>query len=364
MKPKAVEGITQLESSPGKTLQLDYYRNKNNGIERHLDDALTILLATLTRCEQKHIDSLIQSQKRGVVIGATTTDALDIKRPLKTEGLPSIHMTESIESYAKQVEEAFDQDKHFEKQIKGLSDDEITALTNTFEQEDAEWAMYTQELNQKFSRGESPIMSYGNQSIIKTPGTTHCVARINIKVPETVSPYQVVMELAKKFSNDKTVVANGFQMKSLTGTSSDRDGVIIYSSEEAFASLCSIVTDHFRDDFHYHDRHADPAIFGGVALEDVDGSKFPSIRVSAEPESINQKLGMTFNDLQATLLSEAVLEYLALYYEGNKLHMLHDFIVAYDEAYEKWCQEFPKLYRKAVVAIVGPEAKCSNIAFF
>ena len=199
-----------------------------------------------------------------------------------------------------------------------------------------------------------------------TPSPVKCVARINIKVPETISPYHVVMQLAEKLSHDDVVTTGGFQMKSLRGDSSDRDGVIIYATADSFKGICSILRDYFRNDYHYHDRNADCAIFGGVALEDSDGSKFPSIRVCAEPESVSSRLSArwTFNDLQATILSEAVLDYVAAQYHGDKLAMLKDFNTNHSEAYETGYREFPKVYRKAVGDVLGDEERAKNIAFF
>lgn len=362
-------GTCALENSPDTRLQLEYYKNKNNGIERHLDDALKIALATCVSRSHAEIKQLIDHRNSRIRMyqnGQPQYDPLTMKEIIKTSEMPSIETSFSVEDYKVQVADACDINKRFEKMFEGLTEDEIAKQEKKFEKESEEWNMYTENLNQLFYAGKSKIMSFGNQSVIMTSAPIQCVARINIKVPADVSPYHVVMQLAEKFTKNEAIIEGGFQMKSLRGQSSDRDSVIIYATQGSFKNIVSVVREQFRNDYHYHDRNAEPAIFGGVALEDEDGSKFPSVRVCAEPESISRRLSShwTFNDLQATILSEAVIDYINNNYNGDKEAMVKDFSEKYLDAYERWCERFPKLYKQAVGYVLGDEEKAKNIAFF
>lgn len=366
-----------IESSPDKGLSLEYYRNKNNGIERHLDDALKVCLAKLSLMSGVSVRMFIEDiPLRKKFTHEPAIDPLRMKPLLKISGVPRVNdvstnqadQVSTPEEFAVQVTASLD-DSVYEQNINSfMTKEQLSSHYESVRAQEEEWRVYVERTRELHNEGKSNVMVYGSQEVIMTSCTDFdCVARINIKVPSTGDiPHSIVRKLADKFVTHETIIASDFQMKSLTGNPRDRDSVIIYTSEGSFPEIAKIVREHFRDDFHYHDRHADPAVFGGVALEDKDGSKFPAIRVSAEPESLSKRFNFmwTFNDLQATLLGEALVAYISQYYDGDKDAMLQDFISQYDSAYEVWYKHFPTCYQDAVMMVAGNDADARNIAFF
>ena len=73
---------------------------------------------------------------------------------------------------------------------------------------------------------------------------------------------------------------------------------------------------------------------------------------------------MTFNDMQATILSEALISYIQTYYDGNKDALLEHFHESEEDAAAQWRSEFPRFYDQAARHILGENANVSNIAFF
>jgi hypothetical protein len=183
--------------------------------------------------------------------------------------------------------------------------------------------------------------------------------RINIKTSPLDDPYVIIHDLVNNISTNKDAMRAGFGIKTFGATGAIRDGVIIYVKDGAFSDIAKVVTKYFDDNPQYHDRHADQGIMFGVPLESADRRKFPGIRVTSDP----REPFMTFNYLQAGIISSAVVEYIKKYYYGDHTEMLRQFRNDYYDAYLLWEQNFPPLYKQAVREIVGGDQQTDNIAF-
>ncbi len=339
----------------------EYYKGKSNGPERHAEDALRICLAALTRIKESTFRAYIENTVQGVTYPNTDTprlDPLDIKECVKSGVLPHIEESSSV--------------SEFSDAVSHINDDSIyrdmdSHVLDSIRVQDEAWEAYVESVKQRSYQGGKVIV-YGPKNVLMTPESIGAkfVARFNIKTPIKVSPYEITQVLGKIFEENETILKNGFQMKSVRGDSRDRDSVIVYATEGSFSEIAKVLEECFKDDFQYHDRNADNAIFGGVVLESGDGSKFPAIRICAEPDSVSEKLSSywTYNDLQATIITQALGYFIEAHFEKSKDKMLNFFVNDYLDGLVLWEKEFPTLYKKAVEDFFGEEMGVSNIAFF
>lgn len=354
--------IPALENERLRHHTIEYYKGKSNGPERHAEDALSICLAALTRIKESTFRAYIEDTVQEVTSYPHTLtprlDPLDIKECVKSGILPNIEESSSI--------------SEFTDAVSHINDDSIyrdigSHVLDSMRVQDEAWGAYVESVRQKSYEGGSVIV-YGPQNVLMTRESISAkfVARFNIKTPISISPYEITHVLGEIFEKNETILKNGFQLKSLRGDSCDRDSVIVYATEGSFQEIAKVLEEYFKNNFQYHDRNADKAIFGGVALESGDGSKFPAIRICAEPDSISGTLSShwTFNDLQATILTQALGYFIEAHFEKSKDTMLNFFVNDYLEGLMLWEKEFPTFYKKAVEDFFGEEVGVSNIAFF
>ncbi|MFZ1627042.1 MAG: hypothetical protein WAT81_04535 [Candidatus Moraniibacteriota bacterium] len=343
---------------------IEYYKAKNNSIDRHLDHALKIVLTRLANMDQEKYKR--ESDPRW----ANSHDVLDLKTYMVKFELPSIDQHETFEGFQEAAPDANDPDKQYDDYLLQLSEREGQAAVDYFlsEQERLydEVAAYFSDIEAGKIQGlrvtnPSPIGGILSSTNFKEGGRVY---RINIKAIPADHPVSLVKQLADKFSENRPSVPAGFTIKTLLGDTNSRDSVIVYVPEESFEGAAKVVTEHFQGNWQYHDRHADAGIFGGVALEAPDGSKFPGIRVAVDPPSLEPLVGDTFNGLQAHILSLSVIEYVKQYYHGDKDKMMSHFMSDYDTAEQLWHAHFGRLYEKNARTVLGPKASMKNIAFF
>ena len=335
---------------------LDFYRKKENSIERHLDDARDICLAGLARMSQRNFEDVTRLTYH--------MDRLDLKGYVKASRLPTFDDAESVEEFKKNIENEFDRDYRNEVLHARIGPEEHERYVQSWDNALDVWDVFVADLRSRFVAGKSTIdVSKDGILFTKTVSAAPTVSRFNIKVPANEMPLRIVMDLALQFEKNSHILEAGFQMKSLSSEPKDRDGVIIYSTEAAFPHIVQVLRSTFRGNTNYHDRHADPAIFGGINLKDADGTNFPAIRVCAEPREIGADF-MTFNDMQSTILSEALIAYVQAHHDGNKDMFVEDFYYDNDDANVRWNAEFPNFYNQAARQILGDSININNVAFF
>jgi hypothetical protein len=353
--------IPAVERGATSHTNIEHYKEKRNGAERHAEDALRICLAALTKIKEYDLKGYIEDLEVHAKLARSSNprlDPLNIKRFVKSGVLPSIEQFNSLPEFSDALSH-IDDDSIYENMNPDVLD--------SIRAQDEAWETYVASIKQKSYEG-GPLIVSGSQNVLLTRESIGAkfVARFNIKTPITISPYEVVQALAKIFEENKTILKNGFQLKSLSGNSWDRDSVIVYSTEGSFSEIAKILDEYFKDNYQYHDRNADKAIFGGVALESSDGSKFPAIRICAEPDSISNKLSSnwTFNDLQSTIIGRVLGYFVATHFNGSKEAMLEYFAADYLAGLSLWEDEFPVVYEKSAKDLLGEEIELNNIAFF
>ncbi len=343
---------------------IEYYKAKENPIRRHLDHALKIVLADLAYMDQKTYER-DSSPDEGRL-----HDALDLKTYVVTFDLPDIQQFDTLEEFRRASGDSYHLNKQTNKHIRRLQEEEGAAAVDAFLTEDNRLYDETKEYFEAIRSGRTPgLKAIGNGTnldIIKSNNFKKGgrVYRINIKAAPTDKPVYLVKQLAEKLSQNPNLIPAGFQIKTLMGDTNSRDSVIVYVPEGSFEGAAKIVTEHFQDNWQYHDRHADAGIFGGVALEAADGSKFPGIRVAVDPPSLDPPMQDTFNGLQAHILSLSVIDYVKQYYHGDKDRMMNHFMSDYDTAEQMWNSHFARYYEKHAKEVLGPKASTKNIAFF
>lgn len=346
---KAEGGMDEMTS-------LDFYRTKENKIERHLDDAREICLAGLATMTQRSFAEKTKLSDR-------IHDRLDIKGYVKASGLPTLDDSESVDALKTDVNNWLDADHQNEKLFAQIGSEAHEKHILSWNTSLDIWFAFVAELRSKFAAGAGALDVTEDGIIMTKTSKGATVSRFNIKVSATDMPVRIVMDLASKFKQNAHILDAGFKMKTLQNKPNDRDGVIIYSTAEAFSHIAQVLRSTFRGDISYHDRHADPAIFGGINLKDADGTDFPAIRVCVEPRSIGVDF-TTFNDMQSTVLSEALIAYIQTHYDSNKDMLLEDFYFDSEDANEHWKVEFPQFYNQAARKILGENTNLNNIAFF
>ncbi len=343
---------------------IEYYKAKENSIERHLGHALKIVLADLANTDQKTYERDSNSDTRRL------HDALDLKTCVVTFDLPDIQNFDSFEDFQEAAGDSHKLNRQTNEYIRRLQKIEGAAAVDAFLQEDDRLLDIAEEYFEQIRMGNIPGLKVkGNGTaldIIKSENYQKGgrVYRINIKAALTDRPVYLVKELAEKLVQNIDSLPADFQIKTLLGDTNSRDSVIVYVPEDSFDGAAKIVTEHFQNNWQYHDRHADTGIFGGVALEAPDGSKFPGIRVAIDPPTLETPVEDTFNGLQAHILSLSVIEYVKQYYHGDKDRMMKHFMNDYDIAEQLWNTHFPRFYEKNAREVLGPKASMRNIAFF
>jgi len=343
---------------------IEYYKAKENPIRRHLNHALKIVLADLATFDQKTYERDSSPDK------GRLHDALDLKTCVVTFDLPDIEQFDSIEDFQKAAGDAHKLNKQTNEHIRRLREKEGDIAVNAFLSEDDCLHDEAKEYFEQIRTGNIPgLKTFGNGSsldIIKSDNWQKGgrVYRINIKAASTNRPTYLVKQLSEKLLQKKNSLPAGFKIKTLLGDTNSRDSVIVYVPEASFDEAAKVVTEHFQGNWRYHDRHADSGIFGGVALEAPDGSKFPGIRVAVDPPSLEPPVEDTFNGLQAHILSLSVIEYVKQYYHGDKDKMMRHFMGDYDTAEQLWNAHFSRFYEKNARTVLGPKASMKNIAFF
>ena len=343
---------------------IEYYKAKENPIQRHLDHALKIVLADLANTDQKTYERDSNPDK------VRLHDALDLKIYVVTFDLPDIQHFDSLEEFQKVASDSHELNKQTAEHIHRLQEREGDGAADAFLTEDNRLYDETKEYFDAIRSGRIPgLKAIGNGSnldIIKSNNFKKGgrVYRINIKAAPTDKPVYLVKQLSEKLTQNSKLTPDGFQIKTLMGDTNSRDSVIVYVPEGSFEGAAKIVTEHFQGNWQYHDRHADAGIFGGVALEAADGSKFPGIRVAVDPPSLDPPVQDTFNGLQAHILSLSVIDYVKQYYHGDKDKMMNHFMSDYDTAEQMWNSHFSRFYEKNASAVLGPKASMKNIAFF
>lgn len=343
---------------------IEYYKAKENPIGRHLDHALKIVLADLANTDQKTYERDSNPDK------GRLHDALDLKTHVVTFDLPDIQQYATLEEFRDAASNSYKLNKQTNEYIRRLQETKGEAAADEFLLEDERLYDEAKEYFEAVRTGRVPgLKTYGNGTaldIIKSDNYQKGgrVYRINIKAAPTDRPVYLVKQLAEKLSQNPNLIPAGFQIKTLMGDTNSRDSVIVYVPEGSFEGAAKIVTEHFQDNWQYHDRHADAGIFGGVALEAADGSKFPGIRVAVDPPSLDPPMQDTFNGLQAHILSLSVIDYVKQYYHGDKDRMMNHFMSDYDTAEQMWNSHFARYYEKHAKEVLGPKASTKNIAFF
>lgn len=350
--PGSFKILEQSEIPPQFTLE--YYKNKQNGIERNLDDVLASLLPVLVTRNATRYKSDVQGYLQPHPLAY---DALDIKGSLQTAYRPDPSQIGDYETYKKAASEMWFDDGQ-EKQLSRLTEAELKRYIKDRNEKVRKALDYYKEIE----LGKIPgleLKDMGGVSGIATKQKSKTTLRINIKVHPQDNPYVIIENLTKSFIEDSSVVKNGFRIKTLTGNTGARDGIIVYIPDSNFTGISKKVTDYFKDNFAYHDRHADPSIMFGTSLEAEDGSKFPSIRVVAEPP----EEFMTYNQMQASLVSRATIAYIEKYFSGDKDRLIKAFRDNYFEAYLHFEQHFPQCYKASAKTVFGNDVSLSNLAF-
>lgn len=343
---------------------IEYYKAKNNSIERHLDHALKIVLADLAYMDQKTYEQ-DSSHDNGEV-----HDALDLKTYVVTFDLPDIQQFDTLEQFRDASGDSYHLNTQTNKHIRRLREGEGAAAVDAFLAEDNRLHDEAKAYFDSVRSGKVPgLKSSGKGTTLHIIGSDHYrkagrTYRINIKAAPTDKPVYLVKQISEKLAQNPGAVPSGFKIKTLLGDTNSRDSVIVYVPEGSFEGAAKIVTEHFQDNWQYHDRHADTGIFGGVALEAPDGSKFPGIGVTVDPPSLDPPVEDTFNGLQADILSRSVIEYIKQYYHSDKDKMLRHFMSDYDTAERLWNAHFARYYEKHAQVVLGPKASMKNIAFF
>jgi hypothetical protein len=350
-------------------LTIEYYRNKSNGIERHLDDVLQAALFKLATIDRKHFendckwyDKHLADSKRNVNPGF---DALDIKVILQLSYLPRL-TDGDFEDFNKSIQ-SFGYFSEWESKLVTYLERLPTKERDLFEEKRDELnergVSYWESIEHGEVEGLEIVSAGGVPAIFtelfvkKSPKKGY---RVNIKVdplsPETST--FILSEIVKRLHEKKGAMESGFGTK-IMGGESTRDGIIIYSTPGAFTDIAEVVTEYFDNNDSYHDRHAEKGIMFGVPLETADRHKFPGIRVTSEPK----KPFSTFNTLQAEIVSPAIINYIRKYYHGDHTEMLRQFRNDYYDAYLLWEQNFPQTYKDAVKEVLGNSQQLDNIAF-
>lgn len=343
---------------------IEYYKAKENPIRRHLGHALKIVLADLANTDQKTYERDSNSDT------GRLHDALDLKTYVVTFDLPDIQSFDSLEDFQEAAGDSYRLNKQTNEHIRRLQEKEGDAAVDAFLQEDDRLYDEAVEYFEQIRTGNIPgLKTKGNGTtldIIKSENYQRGgrVYRINIKAALTDRPVYLVKQLSEELLQNIDALPAGFQIKTLLGDTNSRDSVIVYVPEDSFDGAAKVVTEHFQGNWRYHDRHADEGVFGGVALEAPDKSKFPGIRVTVDPPSLNPPVEDTFNGLQAHILSLSVIEYVKQYYHGNKDKMMSHFMSDYDIAEQMWNTHFSRFYEKNASTVLGPKASMKNIAFF
>ncbi|MFZ3032056.1 MAG: hypothetical protein WA082_03400 [Candidatus Moraniibacteriota bacterium] len=343
---------------------IEYYKAKENSIRRHLNHALRIVLANLANTDQKAYERDSSPDKGGL------HDALDLKTQVVTFDLPDIQQFNTLEEFQDAAKNSYKLNKQTNEHIRRLQETKGEAAVDAFLLEDDRLFDEAKEYFERIRSGKvSGLKTYGNGSTLDTIKSDDYrkggrVYRINIKAASTDRPVYLVKQLSEKLSENSDSLPAGFQIKTLLGDTNSRDSVIVYVPESSFDGAAKIVAEHFQGNWQYHDRHADDGIFGGVALETPDKSKFPGIRVAVDPPTLEPPVEDTFNGLQAHILSLSVIEYVKQYYHGDKDTMIGHFRSDFDTAEQLWNAHFARLYEKHVNAVLGPKASMKNIAFF
>jgi hypothetical protein len=343
---------------------IEYYKAKDNPIQRHIGHALKIVLAGLASMDQKTYvrDS---SPDKGRL-----HDALDLKTHVVTFDLPGIEQFDTLVDFQEEARNSHKLNKQTNEHIRRLQETKGDAAADAFLLEDERLFDEAKEYFERIRSGNVPgLKTHGNGTtldIIKSENFQKGgrVYRINIKAAFTDRPVYLVKELAEKLAQNPNLIPAGFQIKTLMSDTNSRDSVIVYVPKDSFEGAAKIVTEHFQDNYQYHDRHADDGVFGGVALEAEDKSKFPGIRVTIDPPSLDPPVQDTFNGLQAHLLSLSVIDYVKQYYHGDKDRMIEHFMNDYDTAEQLWNAHFARLYESHASVVLGPQASMKNIAFF
>jgi len=336
-----------LEQAPHRNLE--YYKAKNNSVSRHIDDLLKVVLSDLVLTNQKEYAHDASSRAE---------DPLDIKYGLQKSFLPRISEYPTLEEYGEYVKSYKNiSSQSFEGKMERMKPDVREKLLTRYNDETEKYVS----LVDAIKAGGIPSLYVGDgggAEAISTVDHEDVTLRLNIKVDAEDSVYGLIEKVVQEFMKDKDVMKYGFQIKTLSGDSDTRDGIIIYLPNNSFAPAGTIITNFFKDNVQYHDRHADPGIMFGVDLEADDGSKFPGIRVTEEPKAYS-----TFNTMQADIVSHAVIDYVQDFFAGDKDKMIESFKQDYDEALWRWEQEFPNYYEKSAKKLIGDNANLQNIAF-
>ncbi len=332
--PDNSRNVSALEKTPNNT-SLEYYKAKNNQISRHVEDLLPVILHKLTYFSKSDYEKIAQSKK--------IPDFLDMKVLLQASYLHEPGHSHPQSDIGK---------------IKKMSDEERENFLIVATKEQDTYF----ELEERIERGEVPglcVRNAGGRDAIATVSKSEEVAvRVNIKVNSKTTHSEIIRQLVNLFRAKEDLLLSGFQIKTLQGDNDIRDGVIVYLPKASFKNASEIIVNFFKNDPDYTDRHTEPGIMFGTALETDDGIKLQGIRVTEEPKGRT-----TFNTMQAEIVSEAVFLYVRDEYSGNKDAMLEDFEDDYHTAFSKWEAEFPEYYEKSAKKLVGENANLRNIAF-
>ena len=202
-------------------------------------------------------------------------------------------------------------------------------------------------------------MDAGGTDAITTINPFIATLRINIKVQPQDDCYDIVRGLTELLCQQKEIVKRGFKIKTLHGRSGSRDGVIIYIPNENFTPITEMVIDNFKGNYGYNDQHAEPSIMFGIPLVGDDGSGFPSIRVTSNPG----ERFVTYNYMQAALVSQATIAYIEKYFNGNKDELIKQFQSDYHETYLHFQRHFPICYKATAKKTFGSSVDLNNLAF-
>ncbi len=375
--------MNQGNSFPGKKIQqgetlperkevpphetLEFYKNKVNGIERHLDDVLKVILFSLTRTEKRFFEQSVKAYEKykgELLIGEQSEfDALEIKELLQLVDLPILDGV-SFDEFAESIKKFSyfrTGRKKLESYLESLPEIERNQYFEVRDSQAEKASMFMKQI-ERGEIGGLVLRNAGGVDAIFTEtyqSGTNRGYRVNINVHFKDDPYVIVHHLTERLLQKKKALSSGFGIKTLGTDGSIRDGVIIYCKHEAFSDVASVVTDYFDDNDDYHERHSVPGIMFGTSLETADKRKFPGIRVTSDPK----KPFYTFNYLQAGIVSAAIIEYVKKYYHGDNTELVRCFRNDYFEEYLKFEQNFPAIYKQAVKLIVGQEQQTDNIAF-
>ncbi len=338
--PDNSRNVSALEKTPNNT-SLEYYKAKNNPISRHVEDLLPVILHKLT---------YFDNPKYGNNASFASYNIFD--------GMKKLLQASYLNEPNIQEQNANAHPGSYMGQIERMDNEESK---NFFARRNNEEAMYS-ELEERIRRGEIPGLYMANtfnlDAIATISKTEEVSVRINIKVNSKTTHSEIIRQLANLFRANEDLLLSGFQIKTLDGDNDIRDGVIVYLPDASFKNASEIIVNLFKNDDDYTDRHTEPGIMFGTALETDDGIKLNGIRVTEQPVDHT-----TFNAMQAQIVSEAVYSYVMNEYSGNKNAMLEDFAKDYTTAFNKWEKEFPEYYEKSAKETVGENANLHNISF-